>query len=216
MNKASVNIRKLMKSSGTTVAELARRTGIQQPTVHRIVSGEVDNPRLDNIIKLAKALGVTTAELLEEDNINNITPAPEIKGYIPLISWVQAGAWSEAIDLYEPGYAEETHPTTVPHSLITFALRVEGDSMTVPTGTAGYSFPHNMIIYVDPEQRGGVSTGDFVIARLTGENKVTFKKLGSEEGTPILKALNPSPDYPIIRDQFEILGKVIDASWGGL
>ena len=37
--------------------ELARRAGINQPTVHRIIKGESKNPRRDNIEAIAKAFG---------------------------------------------------------------------------------------------------------------------------------------------------------------
>lgn len=144
----------------------------------------------------------------------NTTPA-EIKGWIPLISYVQAGQWTEAIDLYAPGYAEHVLPTTAPHSLHTFALQVEGASMTLPAGVEGRSFPHGMIIYVDPEKEA--LPGDYVVARYNGDDRVTFKRLMTEEGRPILVPLNPDrQNYPIIRDEFEVIGKVIDASWGGL
>jgi len=151
--------------------------------------------------------------LSSDDGRSNTTPA-NIQGWIPLISYVQAGEWSEAIDLYEPGYGEKVMPTTVPHSNSTFALRVEGRSMTLPEGVTGISFPHGMIIYVDPEMEA--RSGDFVVAR-HGENHVTFKKLMMEEGRPVLMPLNPdSKQYPVIRCEFEIIGKVIDGSWGGI
>lgn len=138
-----------------------------------------------------------------------------IRGWIPLISWVQAGAWSEAVDLYEPGYAEKVVPTSVRHSEFAFALRVEGDSMTLPEGVHGRSFLHGMVIYVDP--RKCANPGDYVVARSLATGRVTFKKLHLDEGRPILVPLNPDrAEYPIIRDEFEIIGRVIDAGWGGL
>lgn len=145
---------------------------------------------------------------------DNVSSA-RIEGYVPLISYVQAGEWAEAIDLYEPGYAEQVRATTVPHSMATFALQVEGDSMTLPAGVPGKSFPPGMIIFVDPEREAEV--GDFVVARHNGNSKVTFKRLVQEEGRPILVPLNPDrATYPIIRDEFTVIGRVIDASWGGL
>lgn len=135
-----------------------------------------------------------------------------IQGWVPLISYVQAGQWSEAVDLYEPGYAEHVQPTAARHSRHTFALRVDGHSMTLPAGVEGKSFPHGVIIYVDPMR--ACIPGDYVVARLLATNNVTFKRLGTEEGRPVLIPLNPN--YPIIHDEFEIIGRVIDASWGGL
>ncbi|WP_374979034.1 S24 family peptidase [Pseudomonas solani] len=56
-------IRELMAARGLTEAELSRRSGVPQPTVHRILKGESRSPRRDSINALSKALG-TTAEVL--------------------------------------------------------------------------------------------------------------------------------------------------------
>lgn len=209
----AANLSRLMKEtpSLSSQTKLQAKSGVAQATIGRILREEV-SPSADKIEDLARAFGKEASELLADQS--NVSSS-EIAGYVPLISWVQAGGWEETIDLFEPGYSEQVHPTIVPHSKYTFALRVEGDSMTAPAG-AKRSFPHGMIIYVDPERRGGVTTGDFVVARLKGTSNATFKQLSSEEGRPILKPLNPSDKYPIIRDEFEIMGKVIDAGWGGL
>lgn len=172
-----------------------------------------------NLVHFSKAFNWDLAGLYEGD----IRPGkpeskyfPEqitIRGWIPLISYIQAGAWSETIDIYEPGYAERVLPTAAPHSKFTFALRVEGWSMTLPVGIPGNSFPPGMIIYVDPERE--CRPKDLVVARFKGD--ATFKQLILDEGRPVLMPLNPDrKEYPIIRDEFELIGKVIDASLGGL
>jgi SOS-response transcriptional repressor LexA len=134
----------------------------------------------------------------------NVSRGPHVKGYVPLISWVQAGVWSEAIDLYEPGEAEDVIPCPASHSMHSFALRVEGDSMTSATGK---SYPPGSIIFVDPEQRGGVIPGDRVIAKLDGADKVTFKQLAEDRQGHYLMPLNPA--HPAIYEKFSVLGKVI-------
>lgn len=46
---------------------------------------------------------------------------------------------------------------------------------------------------------------------------MTFKQLATEEGRPVLMPLNPDrKQYAVIRNEFTIIGRVIDASWGGL
>ena len=137
-------------------------------------------------------------------DIGNTRPGPVIRGLVPLISWVQAGEWSEAVDLHVPGAGEDSIPCPAPHSAHTYALRVEGDSMTSSTGK---SYPHGSIIFVDPEQRGGVRPGDRVIARLKGDDQVTFKQLAEDRQGLFLKPLN-SNHQPIYGD-FSVLGKVI-------
>ena len=55
---------------------------------------------------------------------SNVSAAPDIKGRVPLVSWVQAGVWSEAVDIYEPGYAERWLPFIKNNGQNVFALRV--------------------------------------------------------------------------------------------
>jgi len=58
--------------AGLTTAEIARRTGISQPTVYRILSGQSQHVQLDHIIKIGRLLGCSLqwdAVLSEEDLI---------------------------------------------------------------------------------------------------------------------------------------------------
>lgn len=141
---------------------------------------------------------------LERPDYGNTQPGPDTRGLVPLISWVEAGKWNPADDHYYPGEAEEMLPCPVAHSLHTYALRVKGDSMTAPHGR---SYPDGSIIYVDPDQTGGVTSGDRVIAKLNGDDMVTFKVFIEDAGRRFLKPLNPT--YPVITDPFRLLGKVV-------
>lgn len=133
---------------------------------------------------------------------SDVSPGPDVKGRVPLISWVQAGVWNEAIDIYEPGYAEEWLPILQNGGSQAYALRVEGDSMT---SSYGKSYPEGTIIIVNPDLRSP-STGQRVVAKLNGTNKVTFKVFVEEDGRRWLKPLNPQ--HPPIYDEFDVIGTV--------
>lgn len=143
------------------------------------------------------------ADRIGTKQIENVSPGPTVQAMIPLISWVQAGMWNEAVDIYEPGYAEEWLPFLKANGEQTFALRVEGDSMT---SQFGRTYPAGCIIFVDPGRRNPAS-GDRVIARLTGSDKVTFKSFMDEDGKRWLKPLNSQ--HPPIFEQFEVVGTVV-------
>ena len=107
------------------------------------------------------------------------------------------------MDLDQTGEGETFIPCPKPHGFNTYALRVEGDSMTSPSGR---SYPEGCVIYVDPEQNN-VVPGDRVIAKLASTQHVVFKQLASDGSRQYLKPLNPI--HPPIFDEFEILGRVI-------
>lgn len=135
----------------------------------------------------------------------NIEPGPDIKGKVPLVSWVRAGAWCEAFSPVDVSEAERWLDCPVSHSPSTFVLRVRGDSMTAASGN-GRTYPEGCLIFVDPERRDP-NNGDRVVACLLGTNEVTFKVYKHEDGRRWLLPLNPT--HEPIREPFKVLGTVI-------
>ena len=136
---------------------------------------------------------------------SNVSGMLERFGKVPLISWVQAGAWCEAIANFEPYEADTWLSCPTPISNSGYALKVLGDSMTNPG--PGRSYPSGCIIFVDPEVES--NTGDRVIARVPRTNEVTFKVLVEDAGRQFLRPINPQ--YPIIdiTEETHICGKVV-------
>lgn len=136
----------------------------------------------------------------------SIEPGPDIKGKVPLISYVQAGNWSETIE-FMPDDAISWLPCPVCHSNKTFALRVRGESMYNPHKKP--SFEEGDLIFVDPERQP--INGSLVVARLENENEATFKKLIIDGDKKYLSALNPAWPEPIIHinSKAKICGVVI-------
>lgn len=135
---------------------------------------------------------------------SNVLPVSPQLGRVPLISWVQAGAWCEAVN-FEPYDVDSWISCPVPISKNGFALKVRGDSMTNPG--PGRSYPAGCIIFIDPEVE--THTGDRVIARVPRTNEVTFKVLVEDAGRQYLRPINPQ--YPIIdiTEETHICGKVV-------
>lgn len=124
----------------------------------------------------------------------NTSIGPLYKGKIPLISWVQAGAWQEVADSYQENDAEDWVLCNEPHSSKAFALRVSGESMRNPGERK--SFDDGDIIHVDPERP--VENGSLVVVQINGDTEATFKQLIIESGRKYLKALNPNWPHPIL------------------
>ena len=133
---------------------------------------------------VANALGITVAQLMSGNA--DTSDGPEIGGFVPLLSSVQAGCFKEFVDHFHHGDgAMESIPTSVPVNRHTFALRVAGDSME-PEFHAG------MILIIEPEL--DPNPGDFVVAK-NGDEETTFKQLIKDGADWYLKPLNDR--YPI-------------------
>lgn len=192
---------------------------LHQPTIHRVLNPDrpngTPNPGIETVRKITEAVNLarvsigllplsdTAIPAQSAQSTSNVEAAPDIKGRIPLISWVQAGMWNDSIDIYEPGYAERWLPFLKNNGEKTFALRVVGPSMTAKFGK---SYPDGCIIFVDPEQRTPTN-GDRIIAKLEGSEEVTFKVFTVDAGRCWLMPLNDS--FPPIYDEFSVVGKVI-------
>lgn len=187
------------KKLGLTQAELAEIADCSQQTIQKLESGLINNPR--NIEALAAALQ-TTPEYLRfgVGELDNATVVASAGNYLPLISMVQAGVWTEIQEL--PPLDVELYPCPIKCSQHSFIVKVEGESM-LPR------FEEGDLIYVDPEAQ--VENGSYVVARLDDENQATFKQLIIDGNKKYLKALNP--DWPNkfvpINGNCTIVGKVV-------
>jgi SOS-response transcriptional repressor LexA len=64
------NLEWLIAKKRTNPYELQRATGVPQPTIHRILSGESNDPRTKTLQPLADFFGVTVAEMRDSDLAN--------------------------------------------------------------------------------------------------------------------------------------------------
>lgn len=62
------NLAELLAQRKINPTYLAKETGIPQPTIHRILSGESESPRVENLNVLAAYFGVTLSGLTGEES----------------------------------------------------------------------------------------------------------------------------------------------------
>ena len=67
-----------MSEAKMSEGELSRRSGVTQPTIHRIVTGASKEPRTSNVERICKALGRTTQELSDAMRGKRGSPESEI------------------------------------------------------------------------------------------------------------------------------------------
>ncbi len=140
------------------------------------------------------------------DNNVSLKESIAIEGrLIPVISWVQAGAWTGIDTVPIDTKFEEWlpyHPDCGPNG---YALIVMGLSM------APKFEPYDRI-YVNPDfQVFNLKTNDLVIVSCSGDSEATFKKLIIEGEKKYLQALNPQWPNQIIEltEDCRLVGKVV-------
>lgn len=186
-------IRKARMDGGYTLKHVESATGVMTATQSKIELGDIPSPGFIQIGKLAQFYGLSLDGLFESAIDGLDTPVSAAKAYpcqhIPIISWVQAGAWCESTP-QEHDFEVVTSPFKC--SKHAFALKVKGDSMTAPTG-AEQSYAEGSVIIVDPTIEA--TNKSLVVARLESSNEATFKRLVIGD-TKYLQPLNPQ--FPII------------------
>ena len=216
MNPICERIDQALKRKGMKPYRLAKELGITPQSVYEWVR-EGKPPDRKRMKEIARVLEVSPAWLefgdgpdlvlseptRKDPNVATSTLHSARKGEegleethlilkdFPLISWVQAGEWSEIVDNFQPGDAEMWVPFGIPRKDMpnAFCLRVRGDSM-IP------EFADGDIILVDPHRQP--ENGSFVIAKLLDTQEATFKKYVVDAGNVSLLPLN-FPKYEPIR-----------------
>ncbi len=202
------NIRRLRKARGWTILELANRIESDVGNISRLERGKQGYSD-EMLQKIATALGCTVADLFSgpATGSQNIESAMIGTRRIPLISYVQAGHMTEAVDSYAQGGASEWMLTDLELSQNAFALRIKGTSM-MP------EFREGDAVIIDPSV--APMPGDYVVAK-NGENEATFKKYRprslNETGQQVFELIPLNEDYPPMRSDLthiDIIGTMVE------
>lgn len=186
----------LKKQGHGSQARLADSVRISRSVLNDIVKGRTGGPE-ELREKLAQELGFTYEGMIslgrkltggDDPKSAKITPDNiEIPGklvrQIPIISWVQAGDWKEAVEEVATDYVF----TDLPNQNM-FALQVQGDSMEP-------KFNDGDIIIIDPDAE---CEHDAYVVVMNGEGEATFKQLKIYKGVYVLHPLNDKYSEKIV------------------
>lgn len=167
---------------------------------------DTTKPNAENIFDLAIALECDLAWLLKgEGKVSKARPATQ-GTKVPVISYVQAGQWTEICDrLDTSGY--EYLITDLDISECGFALEITGDSMEPDFLAGDY-------VIIDPNIQP--IAGEFVVA-INGSYEATFKKFRpieiDEFGRQQFELIPLNPDYAKMsseKQQIQIIGTMVE------
>lgn len=192
----------------------ADKLGISQPRLNQWLNGRRE-PDAENIQNFCKIFGTTPNDLFEEDQSTVLTVKQIFR-----IGFVEAGAWTEAVQLPRDEWLPVNYPINDNlRKRNVFALGVRGNSMNK-------IFPpeRTMLICLDIRDycdmvKEGIQNGDFVVAQRVsndGKYEATVKRYTRiDEGTVVLEAMSNDPRYTNIivgseNCEYQITAVVID------
>jgi len=158
----------LMSDLNMSEGELSRRTGVPQPSIHRILSGKTPHPQQKNLVKLSTFFGISIDQLLArvalpENRISgtiNLDTNPSTT-HIPLLNWNEIADWLE----HNCGTSE-----MIP---INYKLNKKAFALKVDLAHASIEFKVGTTLIFDPQKIP--KSGDYVI--LLQDNKLHFGEL---------------------------------------
>lgn len=185
---------------------IARALGISSKAVSKWFNAE-SLPRQEKMNALAMFLRVDVVWLQHgnhDQNVSYVAPYNPGKRY-PVISSVQAGAWAEAVEVYTLSDIDLWLDSDAHIQGNAFWLRVEGESMTAPSGI---SVPEGTYVLFDTGREA--VNGNLVVAKKSDENEATFKKLIIDGNQKYLKGLNPQWPLSPINGNCKIIGVAVE------
>lgn len=203
----SNNLQQLMRIHGNiSVSELARLTGIPQPTIHHILTGSTKNPRKKALEELSRFFSVTINELIGQEPLPAVIP-DTIKenlqiSTIPVIEWESLKAWP----------SEAAAKQDRKEILIDKKIEKNSFALAMPDESMEPFFQKNTLLIFDsgkpPKDR------DFVIVYLSKEDAISFNRLFIENNTCYLRQNMEDGSLKLIKidkPADRILGTLIEA-----
>lgn len=200
MNRLSDVLKKLLSRSNLTVSDLSRHTGIVQPVIYRIATGETDNPKLSSLLPIANYFNVNLSQLIGEEPLEEENSHDALKNsVIPLLSWTNAHHYKEIVP------QQEKNIMVMGLSEFAFALIMPDTSME-PMFQRG-----SLLIFdpmVKPEDRS------FALVKLSISESAVFRQLLIDVNQQYLKPLNPDFNLFKMRQldkQDEIIASLVES-----
>lgn len=203
----SDNLQQLMRIHGNiSVSELARLTGIPQPTIHHILTGSTRNPRKKALEELSRYFSVSIDELTGQEPLPAVIPEAVKENLqistIPVIKWESLKEWP--LEITE---TQETQEILIDKKIDKYSF-----ALIMPDSSMEPLFQQNSVLIFDagktPRDR------DFVIAYLSKEGIVAFNRLFIENNTSYLRQVLDDGSLKLTKldeTNDRILGTLIEA-----
>ena len=194
-------LKKMLYEWGITETELARKTGISQPVIHRIASGASSNPKLSTLQPLAHFFHLSVSQLIGDEPLpRDNNPKYQPFNSVPVLNPDSIDHW-----LQSPNEITPKSKIILNHSAISahaFATPCE-DSAMEPR------FPSGSLIIIDPKPQ--YRNKDFVLVHFNAPNKASFRQLLTDGDDILFKALNSDFPTKIQQAGDRILGIMVQA-----
>lgn len=183
-------LRHLLDEKNITPSQLAKESGVKQPVIHRILSGETLDPKIGTVSAIADYLNIS---------INDLVGKSSLKSSITIPIY-QLDTLQQSLEKALPSEETYTAPSGINEK--DFAIRISDSTMSP-------RFDKDTLIIADPDVK--CKDRDYVIIYLVEKKLSLFRQILFDGHDIYLKPLNG--DFPTLQvtSAYEVLGVVIQA-----
>ena len=203
-------LNRLLFQKQIRVTELARKTGVSQPTLQRMVMGNIENPHFASLKPIADYFNITLNQLRGIDPIPWLYPiTPEEAGWtrIPLLSAEQAVKYKKFLVSKTHLKINEMVLTDIKISKDAYALKMQDASMEP-------LFPKGTLLIIDANKEP--KDRSYVVVALQNYPHAIFRQLVVDGPHQYVKPLSPDFDQykmGILSKNDKILGVLLQARY---
>lgn len=202
----SERLKILIKNKGLSTIDLAKKTGLSQPTISRLLSGATPDPRVYTLLPLANYFGITIDQLLGQEPMGPVEAENDYKSnavsHIPILDWEQIEEWDRDNSFYVPKCRYYWVTTTIELSSRSYALILNSKSLPAP-------FIFNSFLIVDPKH--SYEDGSYVVV-YEQKSVPMIKKIIKDGSIKWLLSLNENISPTRLKENMIVSGTIVQIS----
>lgn len=196
------NLKGLMTAAHINEAELARQTGLPQPTLHKILAGKTSDPRYSTLVLLADFFAVSVDALYNENGVDYKNPGRQTFAKtisIPILSW------SECLN------PEELLNKNQSHWNLWVNIESEAGNLyaLISKPCCEPRFPKGSVLIINPNLPP--QDGDFIIAKYPNTTEACLRELSIDGPNRLLLPLNGNYAVEKQANNIKIIGVLVQS-----
>ena len=193
-------IKELLSRNNINVCELARRINLPQPTIHRLVSGKTEDPKLSTLSQIADYFSITIDQLLGHTPLDRESgKMPSASHSIPIMSWHEAVDSKKIISNLSLNNWDNWLLVDAETSPGSFGLKSK--KCMEPR------FPAGSTLVIDPEVTP--EDGDLVIVSYPNTTETTIRELVSDGPNKALLSVTDTSKSDELTKDIKIVGVIV-------
>ncbi len=199
------NIKRLMRAKGLNEADLAKKTAIPQPTLHKVLAGRTGDPRISTLQLICKffniSLDVAMYTPAHEQLDVGATGVKRQTKNIPVISWQQGVDASNFLSLLTADSGSNWRIVSVKSDKVVALVSKISMEPRFAMGT-------ELLIDLNAKP----ADGDWVMVHYPNTDEATLRQLFLDGPVKRLSSINNEREYDICDEHTRVLGVVIQAT----